>query len=146
MIRSFESKDMQQVLDIWLNASLLAHDFVPADFWKSRIEDMRSLYLPSSENYVFEDNSKVLGFLSLYENSLAAIFVNPKNQGKGIGQKLIKYAKDVRKELNLAVYAKNLTTIQFYLKCGFTATGESIDPHTGEKEILMNWTAPILSL
>ena len=146
MIRTFESKDMQQVLDIWLNASLLAHDFVPVEFWKSRVEDMRSLYLPSSENYVFEDNTGILGFLSLYENSLAAIFVNPENQGKGIGKKLIKHAKDMRQELTLSVYAKNLNSIKFYLSCGFIAKDESIDSHTGEKEIIMKWSAPNLSL
>lgn len=77
MIRPFNTQDMDTILDIWLSASLIAHNFIDADFWKSKTDDMRNIYIPSSETYVFEEQSFVKGFLSLYENRIAAIFVSP---------------------------------------------------------------------
>ncbi len=139
MIRPFQESDMPDVLDIWLNASLISHDFISDEFWKAKVEDMKNIYLPASETYIFEEEGKVLGFISLYGNSLAAIFVNPKSQGKGIGQELIKEAKTRRDELHLSVYAKNTNSVRFYLNCGFQEVNENIDTHTGEKEILMKW-------
>ncbi len=65
MIRKFGGSDIDPVLDIWLSASIKAHDFVEASFWKSQVENMRNIYIPASETYVFESNSKVVGFIRL---------------------------------------------------------------------------------
>jgi putative acetyltransferase len=86
MIRKSGGSDIDSVLDIWLPASIKAHDFVEASFWESQVENMRNIYIPASETYVFENKSKVVGFYSLNENNLAAIFVSPEFQGKGIGK------------------------------------------------------------
>lgn len=54
MIRQCTHADMELVLEIWLNASVKAHDFVSPDFWQSQLENMRSIYLPASDVYVYE--------------------------------------------------------------------------------------------
>jgi len=56
MIRAFELSDMNDVLNIWLEASIGAHGFVGTEFWQSRIDDMRETYIPDSETYVFSEN------------------------------------------------------------------------------------------
>ena len=33
MIRKFETRDTEQVMQIWLAANLDAHDFVPKEYW-----------------------------------------------------------------------------------------------------------------
>jgi len=38
MIRKFEPRDMDRLLDIWLSASIKAHDFIDASFWQANIE------------------------------------------------------------------------------------------------------------
>ena len=68
---------------------------------------MREVYIPASETFVFEDSSGVLGFYSLLDNQLAALFVDPAHQGKGFGKQLLDHAKCLRKALSLAVYKKN---------------------------------------
>ncbi|SJN54311.1 putative N-acetyltransferase YjaB [Vibrio ruber DSM 16370] len=83
MIRKYNEEDLDSVLDIWLKASVKAHDFVSAEFWESQIENMRNIYIPASEVCVFETESQVVGFYALYENTLAALFVVPELQGKG---------------------------------------------------------------
>ena len=137
MIRLFEKKDMDQVLNIWLNASVKAHDFVEKKFWESKVADMRDIYLPSGEIYVYDEDGVIKGFLALCDDTLAAVFISPKNQGEGIGRQLMAKAKEVRNNLNLTVYKKNKKSIKFYKKCGFKIAKEQVDEHTGELELLM---------
>ena len=137
MIRKFKESDMESVLDIWLCASIKAHNFVKASFWESQVENMRNIYIPASELYVYEENSKVLGFYALNNNDLAAIFVIPNQQGKGIGKKLMAHAKKQRTILKLNVYKENEASHQFYLSQGFKVVSEQADEHTGHKEYTM---------
>ena len=130
---------MFDVLNIWLKASVRAHGFVAKEFWESRVEDMREIYIPASETYVFSENGAILGFFSLQADSLAAMFVSPDAQGRGIGQKLMNKAKSLRRKLNLSVYRENEKSIQFYRKCGFKTVEERVDEGTGHIEILMEY-------
>ena len=81
MIRPFTASDMEAVLRIWLDASVRAHDFVPAQFWQEQLPAMRTVYLPFAQVWVYEDAGQVLGFYALVEDQLAAIFVAPQQQG-----------------------------------------------------------------
>jgi putative acetyltransferase len=139
MIRDFALSDMNDVLDIWLKASIKAHNFVEGKFWESKLDDMRETYIPSSDTYVFTDNGIIKGFLSLHGDTLAAIFVSPDFQGKGIGRQLMDKAKALREKLVLTVYRENAKSVQFYMKCGFEIVKERIDEHTGHIEILMQF-------
>ncbi len=139
MIRNFKESDMDQVISIWLEASIKAHDFVENEFWISKVDDMKNVYLPSGETYIYEKDGTLKGFVSLYEDTLAAIFVFPDFQGLGIGKELMMKAKEVRKALNLTVYKENVNSIEFYKKCGFTIEKEQIDQHTGFLELVMTF-------
>ncbi len=139
MIRKMCNSDTDVVIDIWLAASIKSHHFVAKEFWLSGVESMRDIYIPSSESYVFEQNSIVVGFYSLYENSLAAIFVSPEFQGRGVGKELICHAKKQRQMLSLSVYTENEDAYKFYLYHGFFVDKEQIDKHTGHREYVMSW-------
>ncbi len=161
MIREFKQSDMEQVLTIWLEASILAHDFIDKEFWESKVNDMRDIYIPSSETYVFctDEAERVLqyenplpgervrsragevvnGFISLVDYTVAALFVSPELQGKGIGTQLIDKAKSIRGILELCVYEKNMKSFEFYKKCDFFPAGVQVDERTGEAEILMRF-------
>ncbi|MBV7263435.1 N-acetyltransferase [Photobacterium sp. WH24] len=141
MIRAFTDTDMEPVLDIWLNASLKAHDFISPNYWQSQVDNMRSMYLPASEVYVWVEKGTVKGFYALYENQLAAIFVKPDVQGKGIGKALISHAKKRRESLSLNVYKRNDVSYRFYLSQGFRVIGGNVDEHTGEGEWVMGYEA-----
>ncbi len=141
MIREFQQVDIDQVITIWLEASIKAHDFVDSKFWESKVNDMRDIYIPSGETYVYEEERIIKGFVSLYNDSIAAIFVSPNFQGAGIGKQLIRKAKDVREELNLTVYKENYSSVEFYKKCGFKIEQEQIDKHTGHPEVVMKFNS-----
>lgn len=54
MIRDYRAADIDQILAIWLSASIKAHDFIESSFWKSKIRKMRDVYIPASETLVYE--------------------------------------------------------------------------------------------
>ena len=139
MIRDFRESDMQHVLDIWLCASIEAHSFIDRDFWESNVPAMREIYLPSSEIYVSEDNGSVNGFIALNGESVAALFVSPSSQGKGIGTQLLNRAKELCGTLELCVYKENIKSFEFYRRHLFAAEGEHMDSKTGCIQILMRW-------
>lgn len=141
IIRRFEESDMDDVLDIWLQASVLAHSFVGRSFWESKLDDMRNLYIPASETYLLLEQGKIQGFVSLVDETLAALFVLPTEQGKGVGQQLMRKAKSLKNSLNLTVYKENARTVHFYKACGFAVMEERIDEHTGHVEYVMKYNA-----
>ncbi|EPD5575208.1 N-acetyltransferase [Vibrio parahaemolyticus] len=138
MIRKYNSNDLDLVIEIWLEASVKAHNFVSADFWESQVESMRNIYIPASEVFVYEIESKIVGFYALYENNLAAMFVLPAFQGKGIGKQFLSHAKAQRAILSLSVYKENKASYQFYLSQGFAVVSEQLDEHTGHPEYTMS--------
>ncbi|MFM9271089.1 N-acetyltransferase [Halomonas elongata] len=139
MIRTYREADIDQVLDIWLSASIKAHEFVDPEFWKSKVGEMRDRYIPASETFVYERNDRVVGFYSLFEDTLAAIFVDPDQQGQGIGTTLLDDAKGRREELRLTVYRENAPSVRFYENHGFVSLGEQVDENTGHAEIVMRY-------
>lgn len=139
MIRKLNQNDLNAVIEIWYNASVKAHNFITSDYWQEKKEDMKNLYIPSSNTFVYEYNNQILGFISLVDNYIAAIFVANNVQGKGIGQQLMQFAKDQFFVLQLGVYAKNYNAISFYCQQGFKIIQEKIDEPTGEIEVVMEF-------
>jgi putative acetyltransferase len=137
MIREFQAQDIDAVLAIWLQASCEAHDFIEPAFWQSKVDDMRNIYLPASEVYVYEHEEDVVGFVALYQQQIAALFVTPGLQGQGIGRQLLDCAKQKRQQLTLSVYKDNQSAYQFYLAQGFEQVSEQAEPHTGCSEYVM---------
>lgn len=140
-IRKAAADDTQAMLQIWLDASIQAHDFIPAAFWQNQLISMRDTYLPLAENYVIEDNNAVMGFASLLwpDAFLAALFVAPEQQSYGYGSALLDFLKQQRRELHLSVYAENAPAVSFYQKHGFKVISQGIDENTGHAEYAMTW-------
>lgn len=91
---------------------------------------MRNIYLPAPETHVYENNGIIDGFISIYESDVAAIFVRPLLQGKGIGSELIEFVKGKYEKLKSCVYKSNIKSIEFYKKHGFKEVCEQADKHT----------------
>ncbi len=141
MIRPFREKDTEAVVQVWLKASIQAHSFIGRAYWEGKAEDMRTLYLPLSEVIVDEDpeSGELTGFMGLVDGYLAALFVAPEHQGKGIGTRLLKLGKKIRDELELCVYAENRRAVRFYREQGFRLAGERVEEETGHTELLMQY-------
>ena len=141
MIRKFESRELDAVMQIWLNGNLDAHPFIPASFWTDHFETVRDM-LPQAELYVHENEAprQIDGFIGLTENHIEGIFVAKSARSKGIGRALLEYAKSRRPRLDLSVYQKNERALAFYRREQFIVQSEGIDEDTNEADIQMLWT------
>ncbi|NYS77873.1 MULTISPECIES: N-acetyltransferase [Halomonadaceae] len=137
MIREYREADIEHILDIWLSASIKAHSFAGSEYWQSKVSEMRDVYIPASETFVYEADEQIAGFYCLYGSTLAAVFVLPSLQGQGIGSALMDDAKSRRSCLQLSVYSQNTPSISFYKQHGFISIGEQIDEQTGQPEFIM---------
>ncbi len=139
MIRTANPNDIPQLVDIWLRASMLAHDFIPADFWRARAQDMAQRYLPSAEIHVLEVAERMIGFAALNEDHLEALFIDPEVQSFGHGTHLMAHAMKLRERITLCVYSRNVHAVSFYRRLGFQVVEERLEPLSGENETLMLW-------
>jgi putative acetyltransferase len=141
MIRPFKISDMEEVLNLWLEASVQSHSFMPMDYWQSKLPQMREEYLPMSETFVYElPNGRIGGFISLVDRHIAAAFVHPQVQGRGIGQALIQLAKVNTLKLTTCVYQDNARALHFYQKEGFVIKHTDIEKQTGHTEYLLEFS------
>ena len=141
MIRKLETQDLDAVMQIWLQANLDAHAFIPASFWTGHFEIVRNMLL-QAELYVHENEAprQIDGFIGLTENHIEGIFVAKSARSKGIGRALLGYAKSRKPRLTLSVYQKNERALAFYRREKFVVQSEGIDEDTNEADIQMLWT------
>ena len=142
MIRKLQKTDVIKVADIWLDSNIKAHDFIPAQYWKSNFELVKELLLQATV-YVYEDNQKIQGFIGMNEEYIEGIFVSDEMQSQGIGKILLNYAKGKRNKLFLNVYQKNTRAISFYQREGFEVQYSGLDEVTGEKRLCNDMAAEI---
>lgn len=138
MIRMFDARDLDQVMELWLNGNIEAHDFIPRNYWESNAPMVREQLL-QAEIYVYETDGKILGFVGLQGDYLAGIFMDRHARSMGIGGQLIHYVQKIRRTLTLNVYRKNQRAMEFYLREGFSVLSEDIDEATGETDIVLSW-------
>ncbi len=120
MIRKHNPEDLEQILAIWYKSSTLAHPFLETSFVDKVKDDMRNLYIPNSETWVYIDNNAIVGFISMMGNEIAGLFVLPNQHSKGIGTQLVNMVSELHNELEVEVFEKNKIGRAFYDKYGFT--------------------------
>ncbi len=137
-------QDIEAVGDIWLSASIQAHDFVPADFWRGALEAMVSDILPTCDGYVHENASEIEGFAALGNgrraNFMGALFVRPDRQSMGVGSRLVDHIKGIRNVIECGIYKLNPRALKFYEREGFRIIGDSACKHTSCEEHRLRWT------
>lgn len=138
-IRPLQEADLDTVVDLWLKSSIKAHSFIEASFWEGQVNAMREVYIPSADTWVADYEGMLVGFVSLNEEMLAALFVHPFFQGNGIGKQLLQFAMEQSDSLVLSVYKENKRAMDFYRKQGFEVVQEQVDKHTGMPEVIMVW-------
>jgi ribosomal protein S18 acetylase RimI-like enzyme len=68
--------------------------------------------------------------------TVAALFVAPESQGRGIGGRFMRHANELRSEMNLTVYKENSGAVRFYDRHDFESLSERIDECTGQVETM----------
>lgn len=134
-LRPYQDADLPAVLGVWYRASLIAHSFLPADFFETERVSIAQEWMPIADTTVAEVDGRVVGFLSLIGDEVGAIFVDPAQQGTGVGRALLDNARAVRMHLELDVFEENEIGRRFYERAGFRQVGRSVDDVTGRPQL-----------
>lgn len=49
MIRKLETKDIDKIMDIWINSSIDGHKFIDEKYWRDNYDTLKNVYIPMSE-------------------------------------------------------------------------------------------------
>ena len=138
MIRKFEMKDTKQVMQIWLDVNMDAHNFVQGDYWLSNYQSVQKQLL-QADIFVYEQDEEIQGFVGMTDDYLAGIFVDKKGRSMGIGKELLECVKQNYPVFSLNVYQKNRRAVDFYLREGLSIISKGIDEDTSEADYTMVW-------
>ncbi len=156
LIRPCVDEDMPRLLEIWMQATLHAHDFLPAAMWWPRQEAMRQRLQEGAEIWVVEPLAhelerspvvdsfpmkeySVVGFMAIKDEELLALYVHPEFQGQGIGSMLMALAQEHHLYLYLSVCVRNSDAVRFYQKQGFRPVRALKETRSGCDEYLMKY-------
>lgn len=82
MVRKFRPEDLDRVMEIWLDANLEAHSFLPERYWRDHLEEVRAA-LPAAQVFVYQDWEGLQGFVGLTGSYLAGLFVRRAARSRG---------------------------------------------------------------
>lgn len=107
MIIKFTKKDLNMIMEIWLDTNIKTHSFIPKNYWINNFEMVKKALL-DAEIYVFENDvsNQIDGFIGLTDNFIEGIFVKESAQSHGVGKRLLDYVKSFKPSLYLSVYKK----------------------------------------
>ena len=138
MIRKLDNKDVNRIMEIWLESTIKAHSFIEKEYWQSNYNTVKYVYIPIAETYVYEENDVIKGFISIIDKEfIGALFVDNDYQGLGVGSKLINFSLNKYDTLSLAVYKENFKSVRFYKKMGFEILSEEINEDSKHPEYIM---------
>lgn len=143
VIRPYNSEDEESILAVWLRSTVKGQDFLPQLFWESKLNEVRTTYLPTAVTFVAEENGRILGFISLLDCMIGGLFVDTDCQGRRIGTSLVEYARSHTGQLlEVEVYEQNDEARKFYKKCGFAERERYLQQETNEILLVMTQTTP----
>ena len=135
MIRPYTEADLPAVLDIWYQASVVAHSFLSEDFLARERVTIAEQWMPIAETFIYELDGAAVGFISMIGNEVGAIFVDPGVQNRGIGRSLMDHVREGRPYLELDVFEENALGRRFYDRYGFRFVDVHMNDEAGHAEL-----------
>lgn len=139
MIRAYNTADTDSIVNVWFQASSLAHPFLASDFMENEKKNVREVYLPNTVTWVVATGDELDGFISMIGNEVGAIFVHPDKHGQGLGKQLMDHVSADHPELEVEVFKENKIGRAFYDRYGFEPINESIHAPTNQRLIRMKF-------
>ncbi len=135
-IRRYEPADEDDVVRVWLAATIPGQAFLPADHWRAMEPEIREL-MSVAEMWVVEEGGEVVAFMALLDDLIGGLFTLPAYQGKGYGRALIELAAANHDSLFIEVFAANERALAFYRRCGFVDHETRVDEGSGLRQLIL---------
>ena len=123
--------DLSELMEVWEKSAKLAHSFLTVEFFNQERRNIPNIYIPTADTWVAENNGSVIGFISLVDNEVGGLFVDPAFHGRKVGYALMNKAHLIHNILEVEVFKDNSLGLNFYLRYGFKQLSEYIHPETG---------------
>ena len=140
MIREYKTEDTDALVALWKAATSIAHPFLKTAFVAQETENLRNIYLPNAETWVFEDNGIPIGFIALIGDEIGGLFLDPSRHGQGFGRAMVDHAIALKGPMWLEVFEKNAIGRRFYDRYGFVEINRSMHEASGEIALKVAFT------
>jgi len=119
-IRGYCDADLYACLAVWAKATWRAHAFLGMATWLKQVWRLWQGQIRSAATWVYVRQGLVCGFISVHpRHHIAGLFVDPMQQGTGIGSQLLSVVDEAVELESVDVYSLNVTARQFYEHRGF---------------------------
>ena len=142
MIRKIKEKDLTNVMTIWVKGNFKANSFIEKDYWLEIYNQTKLDFLENYKTYVYVENDEILGFISICDNEIKAIYVKEEKRENGIGTKLLNHCRDnlgENTEMYVKIFEKNMKGILFFSKRQFKNNKIQLNEQFNETEYVMTW-------
>lgn len=124
-IRPSRASDKGALLAIWRRSVDATHHFLEPEDRAAIDVEVQDL-LPRLPLWVAADaDDQPMGFMSMSELSLDALFIDPSKHGLGIGRAFVEFALRAKSHLLVDVNEQNDQAVAFYERLGFKQVGRS---------------------
>ena len=137
MIREYNTDDTDALITIWDKAEPLAHPFLSDEVRDQVRRDTVNFYLPNAETWVLENDSAPVGFIAMIGTEIGGLFLDPSEQGKGLGRHMVDHIVAIKGPLTVEVFKDNKIGLPFYRRYGFVVTGEGVFDASGDETFKM---------
>jgi len=131
-IRPYQAADEEAVVGVWHRAGLAAYTYLPT--WQAfTLEQARKVFreviLANCDLWVGVSDERVVAYLAMQGSYIDRLYVDPPEQHKGWGTRLIEYAKALQPQgLELYTHQENAGARALYERHGFVAVRFGISP------------------
>jgi len=99
--------------------------------------DTVNIYLPNAETWVLENDGTPVGFIAMIGTEIGGLFLDPSEQGKGLGRQMVDHVVAIKGPLTVEVFKDNKIGLPFYERYGFVVTGEGVFDASGDETFKM---------
>lgn len=137
MIRQFEMKDLNAVMDIWLRTTIEGHPFIEPTYFLERYQAFQQDHLLKSQSQVYEIDGQVVGFVSIKQDMvITTINVDKPYRKSGIGEQLMRHMMNKFHQVTVKCFLDNSDALAFFHKLGFEVVGSEKEQEL-QKEIVV---------
>ena len=137
MMREYNTDDTNALIAIWDKAEPLAHPFLSDEVRDQVRRDTVNIYLPNAETWVLENDGTPVGFIAMIGTEIGGLFLDPSEQGKGLGRQMVDHIVAIKGPLTVEVFKDNKIGLPFYERYGFVVTGEGVFDASGDETFKM---------
>jgi putative acetyltransferase len=125
-ITGITAEDLPRVVEVWEASVRATHHFLTEaniQYIKSLVED--DLAQVETLLGMRDGDGRVIGFIGVEGDEVAALFIHPAWRGQGIGRRLFRYAVEILGATRVDVNEQNDQAVGFYQRMGFEVVGRS---------------------